>query len=292
MKNFTTEYNLTDINFRYNFQEAFNLYNPKNNTDSLSVQQDINEFLETLNNIFDMSLFTSIKSKSKSYIKVSDRDINTLNEIKLSNFYKEEYTLNYNMDEDISPIIFIYEQGDITIDCNIIYNRLISKNNITIEVNDDKDTITEESRNSIKELNSDDNVKKEQIMNMQENLGKFYYISRNEKIISTYPKVLYIYINNVNYSNKKLTLININIIAVQEKIDLNNNIYNLQSIIFHVGLADSGHYICYFKCDGKWYEYNDDNKVSNVANDYTTIDYRKLKKELSYKIAGLYYIAE
>jgi hypothetical protein len=196
------------------------------------------------------------------------------------------------MDIDISPIIIINENGNITIDSDYIYNTLISNNNITIDVKDDNDTITKESHNSIKELNSDNNINNDQIMNIKENLGKFYYISKNEKIIITYPKVLYVCINNVNYSNNELTLIDINIISVEKQINLNSNIYNLQSIIFHLGGAKSGHYICYFNCDSKWYEYNDDKEVSNVANDYTTIDYRKLKETIDYKIAGLYYIAQ
>lgn len=108
--------------------------------------------------------------------------------------------------------------------------------------------------------------------------------------------------NNISSSSSNSIFINFFRINVKEttknnfilnpliEFQNNNKNYNLQSIILHSGNDhNSGHYTCIFKCNDKWYLYNDMNnpKVSIIETDG---DFNQITNEQKQQIVGLYYI--
>lgn len=215
-------------------------------------------------------------------------------------------------------------------DCNILTNdtieEQIKKINGSIRHND-YSTITEYIIITVSDNTKDYNTKD---YNMIDNAYKLYTyddnmdFTVNDKITKTsnirwsddgyviigteniytknLPKARYLHFNNI-------TNIKIN---PSEKLFLNDKTYNensknsentpflsLQSIIiFEMGektkySANSGHYTCIFKCNNKWYLYNDfsEPKVSIIKHEGNTDgDFNNITEEQKTKIVGLYYI--
>ena len=78
-----------------------------------------------------------------------------------------------------------------------------------------------------------------------------------EKISIQEAPILYIHIDRLikNYYGDVDKLETV--IVPEAQINLKNNSLKLQSIIVHIGSAIGGHYICLFKCNDKWYEFDD-----------------------------------
>jgi ubiquitin C-terminal hydrolase len=82
------------------------------------------------------------------------------------------------------------------------------------------------------------------------------------------PKLLFIYLSR--FENQGVGAIKNNTkVILDEVINVNEQEYNLSSIIYHSGTLEGGHYICCIKFrDNNYYLFNDDKIVSMVERDH------------------------
>jgi hypothetical protein len=84
------------------------------------------------------------------------------------------------------------------------------------------------------------------------------YKTKIEKISIQNAPLLFIHVDRLikdHYSDSEEKLETI--VVPEAQIKLKDNTLALQSIIIHLGSAHGGHYICLFKCNVQWYEYDD-----------------------------------
>jgi hypothetical protein len=256
-------------------------------------------------------------------IKITDT-VDT-DENKINNIKKYIEKVAKSGDENINfDNITIYTPDNITdiTDIKEDYIKIIEKNpDVNMIVIAEYDFIEKSEDNSFNYNMTDDNymlykesyhdiitVNKDALTTIEDFLNKENY--------TKYPNSDYIRYSSIKtYNNNipKTFIIQFNlakdkfIITPAEKLYLNNNKYSenvnnnekkflsLQSIIFYsmgesVGKDyKSGHYTCLFKCNNKWYYYNDFPTVT--ISEYNTLDYVLKNDRFKHlKIRLLYYI--
>jgi len=101
-----------------------------------------------------------------------------------------------------------------------------------------------------------------------------YNLENNKKFVNKFELLKTPYLFIKIYRNIGLTKINTQIIpAFSIKLSENSHKLYLNSLLIHYGTHKGGHYICLYKSNNKWYEFDDMNnevkligKLSNIIN--------------------------
>ena len=241
-------------------------------------QLDISEYISYIQIIFNDTFFNlPIKLQKKT-----------------SKVYKNSIDIKDSDDIETQKDI-IYKSISINYDYNII------PDNIIIHIGIDTDYNMKENNYKLYNYNITDVTVKDKNTNIDKiswSEDKYATIGTEHIYTKNLPKARYLQFSNNNNKN----------IFPSEKLFLNDKTYNensensentpflsLQSIIiFEMGnkkeySAESGHYTCIFKCNDKWYLYNDTYtpKVSMITPDG---DFNQITNEQKQQIVGLYYI--
>ena len=196
-------------------------------------QQDAHEFLVYLIDIINEELIKEHKENPKNILGIDmDKLVNVI--------------LNTN----ISSIIYCEETSD--------KSKIKANENILSLAIGNKPTNLEECLEKfqlIENLNGD-----RKWFNDKDNK---YYDAYKRLYIKSYPKYLIIHFKRFNFLNSSSK--NNTLVEMHQQINLNNDIYKLRSIIFHMGNTGGGHYITIVNRNDKWYLCND-SSISEISN--------------------------
>ena len=77
--------------------------------------------------------------------------------------------------------------------------------------------------------------------------GKKHHVATTRNLFSKYPQIFIISFDKKSY------------VQIEEELQLDNNIYELQSTIIHKGIQYGGHYMSTLKINNEWLIQDDDN---------------------------------
>jgi hypothetical protein len=219
------------------YKNAYNIYNPNNTIDQNDwqrVQSEPVQTLEFFNIIFKFKDTTDIQLQVWG-----------------SNTQPDKNTMIHT-----SPITNRREKSSFIhrIECNIDDKILNLSTHIPSNIN-------------ITEFNDDN------LWNVRKNNSNIKYKYKIDELTIINSQLLFVHINRIiyDYSNERHVKSK-SLAKIQNKITLGNgNSKSLHSIIIHNGRENGGHYICLFKCNNKWYEFDDLKKDIKIIGTFTEI---------------------
>lgn len=258
-----------------------NYYSENNNYNLIKLRKYIQEYIDHALNATDIT-YNNLKLFNTDNVNINPIDIDTLEKI------IKDINININIDNTVDKTVYydknkndlykIISNKSLTEDkdWNTSYRDIIDVIYIFKEIFKDKNDDFINFGQLIPETSPEKNsfTINELLTKLEKESGK------TDNYINNIKFPIFYHINKLEIldDKKKSTLIKIDII-------IDYKIENLQSIILNNG-GDSGcHYTCLFKCNDKWYLYNDITAIKQIEEDFKTmID--KYKQN----IIGLYYI--
>jgi len=219
------------------YKNAYNIYNPNNTIDQNDWQRVQSEPVQTLE-FFDIIF----KFKDTTDIQL---------QVWGSNTQPDKNTMIHT-----SPITNRREKSSFIhrIECNIADKILDLSSHIPSNIN-------------ITEFNNDN------LWNVRKNNSSIQYKYKIDELTIINSQLLFVHINRIIYDYSKDRHVKSQSFAkIKNKITLGNgNSKSLHSIIIHNGQENGGHYICLFKCNNKWYEFDDLRKDIKLIGTFTEI---------------------
>lgn len=184
-------------------------------------QQDAREFIDFLFSII-----------SEEYKTMNEEKINYLDEM-----------LNYKIDQTLKCQVCGWESHQ-------------KSTSIILEI-----MPTESIQAEINSMSDAEKVKPEVITSFCENCKKNQKKEKRD-LISNPSDYLMLYLKRhkevLDKENKKVIVKDKTVVTIEDQIVVNNQVFELESVICHQGNYGAGHYYSYCKRDGKWYCFNDD----------------------------------
>lgn len=229
-KKFLSEYFINKVTTPNSIKE---LVSQQNNIFSGYEQQDSHEFLVCIIDILNEEFKKEHKLNPKEILGVGmDNLINSL------------------FNTNITSIIYCEKTGDKS--KNKVGETILSlpirnsESNLSDSINDF--TEIENLEGDSKWFNDKDNN---------------YYDAHKRLFIKSLPKYLIIHLKRFGFN--RFSKKNNSEVKMDQKININNNDFELRSIVFHIGNTGGGHYISLVNSNSKWFLFNDSN-VSEITN--------------------------